>query len=91
MNIHAQAEAVEQITLALLAGLALTPQLLEQAERLAHEAPAQPSTPSAADIEARLNRLGEAYADGVVSKAAYERKRDELLTLLARSAATPAR
>jgi hypothetical protein len=90
LNVHAQAEPVEQSTLALLAGLALTPELLEQAERLAHEAPAQPGAPSTAEIQARLNRLGEAYADGVVNKATYERKRDELLTLLARSAATPA-
>jgi hypothetical protein len=34
--------------------------------------------------------LGEAHADGVVSKATYERKRDNLRTLLARSAAMPA-
>jgi site-specific DNA recombinase len=90
LNIHAQAEAVEQITLALLAVLALTPELLEQAKRLAQEAPTQPAAPSATEIQARLNRLGEAYADGVVNKAVYERKRDELLALLARSAAMPA-
>lgn len=90
LNIHAQAEPVEQITVALLAGLALTPELLERAEQLAQETPTRPAAPSAAEIQARLDRLGEAYADGVVSKPAYERKRDELLALMARSAATPA-
>src|SRR5215211_3580906 len=40
---HPQAEPVEQITLALLAGLALTPELLEQAEQLAHETPTRPA------------------------------------------------
>jgi len=90
LNIHAQAEPVEQITVALLAGLALTPALLEQAEQLAQETPTRPAEPNAKEVQARLDRLGEAYADGVVSKAAYERKRDELRTLLARSAATPA-
>lgn len=90
LNIHAQAEPVEQITLALLAGLALTPELIEQAERLAQERPARPLMPSAAEVQGRLDRLGEAYADGGMSKAAYERKRDELLALMARSAAMPA-
>ncbi len=90
LNIHAQAEAVEQITLALLAGLTLTPELLELAERLAQETPARTAAPSAAEVRARLARLGDAYTDGVVSKVAYERKRAELRTLLARSAATPA-
>jgi hypothetical protein len=42
------------------------------------------------EIQARLDRLGEAYADGVMIKMAYEQNRDELRTLLARSVATPA-
>jgi hypothetical protein len=84
VNIHAQARPVEEITVALLAGLALTPELLDYAERLVREASPQTPTPSAVEVQARLDRLGEAYADGVVSRAAYERKRDELLTLLAR-------
>jgi hypothetical protein len=90
LNIHAQAEPVEQITVALLAGLALTPELLEQAERIAQETPTRPAEQSMSDVQSKLERLGEAYADGVVSKAAYERKRDELRALLARSAAMPA-
>jgi hypothetical protein len=64
--------------------------LLEQAEHLAQETPARPAAPNAKEVQARLDRLAEAYADGVVSKTAYERKRDELRTLLARSTAMPA-
>ena len=45
----------------------------------------RPAAPSTAEVQARLDHLSEAYAEAVVSKAAYVRKRDELLVLMARA------
>lgn len=86
---YVHAEPVETQILALLGNLQLTDELraavAAEARRLLGVAHTPPAVDAAA-VQAQLERLGEAYADGTMSKARYEQRRD---TLRAQFAAAP--
>jgi hypothetical protein len=90
---YVHTEAVEQQILAILGGLQFTDELRAAVGNEARRLLGIERTPPAVDAEAiraQLERLGEAYADGVLSKARYEQRRDTLKAQLAAAPTTPA-
>lgn len=90
---YVHAEPVEQTMLSILGSLQLTDALRAAVADEARRLLGIEHTPPAVDAEAiraQLERLGEAYADGVLSKARYEQRRDALRVQLAAAPATPA-
>jgi site-specific DNA recombinase len=90
---YVHSEPVEQQILAILGSLQLNDNLWAAVKAEAQRLLGIEQTPPAVDAEAiraQLERLGEVYADGLMSKPRYEQKRDALLSQLGAAPAMPA-
>ncbi len=89
-----RADRIEEAAMSVLRALQLPDEwreeILRRAERLIRQERAQ-ATPDRAHIEEQLRRLGMVFADELISREEYTRRRDMLRAQLAQASPAPAR